>query len=149
MSVFIEHTAGWFPFWCAPEQVRILTVNDKAIDYAKKIEEKLRNVVLDEPVKNNNLRYGVDFGDESLGKKIKKAVSMKIPAILIVGEKDMEEGVVSVRLRNSEEKIKLDEIERYLGELKQNNRYSRADWFGQDWSCDRNRKRNRRGDYFC
>lgn len=118
MSVFIEHTAGWFPFWCAPEQVRILTVNDKAIDYAKKIEEKLRNVVLDEPVKNNNLRYSVDFGDESLGKKIKKAVSMKIPAILIVGEKDMEEDVVSVRLRNSEEKIKLDEIERYLGELK-------------------------------
>ena len=114
MSVFIEHTAGWFPFWVAPEQVRILTVNDKVSQYVQKICSELDKVILDKPIKYNELRYSVDDSDDSLGKKIRKAVAMKIPAILVVGEKDMEAGEVSIRLRDKEEKVKLKGLAEYL-----------------------------------
>lgn len=118
LSVFIEHTGGWFPFWCAPEQVRIVTVNDKVGDYVSKITEVLDKLVLDKPLKYNELRYTVDDSADSLGKKIKRATEMKIPAILIVGPKDAEEGIVSVRLRDSEDKIKLTKLAEYLKKLK-------------------------------
>lgn len=114
MSVYIEHTAGWFPLWCAPEQVRILTVNDEVEEYVGKIEEVLRGVVLDEPVKGNELRFEVDRGDDSLGKKIRRATEMKIPVVLIVGSKDADAGVVSVRTREGEEKVKLTELKGWL-----------------------------------
>ncbi len=114
MSVFIEHTGGWFPLWCAPEQVRVLTVNDKAEDYVKEVEKVLSDVVLDEPVKGNELRFEVDRSDDSLGKKIKRATEMKIPVVLIVGEKDASERVVSVRTREGEEKVELDELRGWL-----------------------------------
>lgn len=114
MSVFIEHTAGWFPLWCAPEQVRILTVNDDAKEYAAKIAEILDDIELDEPIKHNQLRYSLDDSDDSLGKKIKKATGLKIPIVLIVGAKDKEADEVSVRLRESEEKVKLEELAAYI-----------------------------------
>lgn len=114
MSVFIEHTAGWFPLWCAPEQVRVLTVNDKAEAYVKEVESVLQGVVLQEPVKNNELRFEVDRSDDSLGKKIKRATEMKIPVVLIVGEKDAATREVSVRTREGEEKVKLDELQGWL-----------------------------------
>ena len=117
MSVFIEHTAGWFPLWCAPEQVRILTVNDAAMDYAGKVAEVLDGVVLDKPLENNLLRYSVDDSDDSLGKKIKRARELKIPAVLIVGPVDAEEGVVSVKLRDKEEKVELKKLTKYLRSL--------------------------------
>ena len=114
LSVFIEHTGGWFPFWCAPEQVRIVTVNDKVSDYVGKITKILDNIVLDKPLKYNELRYTVDESSDSLSKKIKRATEMKIPAILIIGPKDAEEGVVSIRLRDKEEKIKLSKLASFL-----------------------------------
>ncbi len=116
MSVFIEHTGGWFPLWCAPEQVRVLTVNDKVEEYVDEVEKVLRGVVLEEPVRGNELRYEVDRSDDSLGKKIKRATEMKIPVVLIVGEKDAAERVVSVRTRDGEEKVKLDELKGWLME---------------------------------
>ena len=118
MSVFIEHTAGWFPFWVAPEQVRILTVNDKVTKYVEKICTELSEVVLDEPVENNKLRFTIDDSDDSLGKKIKRATALKIPVVLIIGEKDMAGGEVSVRLREKEEKVKLKELGKYLKKVK-------------------------------
>lgn len=114
MSIFIEHTAGWFPLWCAPEQVRVLTVNDKAEDYVCEVSEVLRGVVLQEPVKNNELRFEIDRSDDSLGKKIKRATEMKIPVVLIVGEKDAADKVVSVRTRDGEEKVKLGDLVGWL-----------------------------------
>ncbi len=114
MSVFIEHTAGWFPLWCAPEQVRVLTVNDKAEDYVGEVEAVLRGIVLDEPIKNNDLRFEIDHSDDSLGKKIKRATEMKIPVVLIVGEKDAADKVVSVRTRDGEEKVKLEALSEWL-----------------------------------
>ncbi|MBQ3294447.1 threonine--tRNA ligase [Candidatus Saccharibacteria bacterium] len=118
MSVFIEHTAGWFPLWVAPEQVRVLTVNNKVTKYVDEIGEVLRGVVLNEPVENNKLRWTVDDSDDSLGKKIRRAVAMKLPVILIVGEKDQEAKEVSVRLRDKEEKVKLNKLVGYLENLK-------------------------------
>ncbi len=118
LSVFIEHTGGWFPFWCAPEQVRIVTVNDQVMDYVDKITSILDEVVLDKPLKYNELRYTVDSSADSLGKKIKRATDMKIPVLLIVGPKDAEEGIVSIRLRDKEEKIKLTTLADYLKKLK-------------------------------
>lgn len=117
MSVFIEHTAGWFPFWCAPEMVRILTVNDQVSDYVAKVSEILDGIVLEKPLAHNELRYTVDDSADSLGKKIRRATEMKIPAVLIVGPKDVEAKEVSVRLRDKEEKVKLAKLGEYLKNL--------------------------------
>ncbi len=117
LSVFIEHTAGWFPFWCAPEQVRIVTVNDEVLDYVSEIEDVLKQIVLDKPLKYNELRFTTDKTDDSLGKKIRRATSMKIPAILVVGPKDMEARTVSVRLKDEEKTVDLKNLGDFLKTL--------------------------------
>ena len=117
MSVYLEHTAGWLPMWCAPENVRILTVNDQVMDYVKKITDVLDGVILDDPIPKNKLRYNIDDSADSLGRKIKRATAMKIPAVLIVGPKDAEDGVVSIRLRDREEKVKLSDLAEFLCQL--------------------------------
>ena len=114
MSVYLEHTAGWLPMWCAPENVRVLTVNDKTSEYVKKISDILDKTVLDEPLPKNKIRYSIDDSADSLGKKIKRATDLKIPAVLIVWPKDAEANEVSVRLRATEEKVKLDKLSDYL-----------------------------------
>ena len=118
LSVFIEHTGGWFPFWCAPEQVRIVTVNNTVSKYVDEITAILDGIVLDQPLKFNELRYAVDDSDDSLGKKIKRATDFKIPAVLVVGPKDADEKIVSVRLRDKEEKVKLSKLASFLRDLK-------------------------------
>ena len=118
MSVFIEHTAGWFPFWCAPEQIRILTINDAVEDYVAKIEAILKDITLEAPLRHNDIRYRVDRRNESLGKKIREATKMKIPCILIVGPKDVEAETVSVRLHESEDTVKLVDLAEYIKNLK-------------------------------
>lgn len=117
LSVFIEHTAGWFPFWCAPEQVRILTINDSVSDYVAQIRAVLDGLELMEPIEHNAVRYTVDDRNESLGKKIREATKMKIPCVLIVGPKDAEAGTVSVRLRDKEEAVALGDLAEYLKKL--------------------------------
>jgi threonyl-tRNA synthetase len=117
LSVFIEHTGGWFPLWAAPEQLRILTINDTVLDYVEEIEEVLRAVVLMQPVKYNELRFTRDDRNESLGKKIREATSWKIPVQLIVGPQDKEAREVSVRTQLGEEKVALDTLADYLAKL--------------------------------
>lgn len=117
LSVFIEHTAGWFPLWAAPEQVRILTINDTVLDYVEEIEAVLRQTVLMQPVKYNELRFTRDDRNESLGKKIREATTWKIPVQLIVGPQDKEAREVSVRTQAGEQKVALADLEQYLGEL--------------------------------
>ena len=114
MSVYLEHTAGWLPMWCAPENVRILTVNDQVSDYVAKIKDVLDDVVLDEPLPGNKLRVNIDDSADSLGKKIRRATEMKIPCVIIVGPKDAEEGIVSVRLRDKEEKVALAGLAKFI-----------------------------------
>ena len=117
MSVYLEHTAGWLPMWCAPENVRILTVNDKTADYVVKITSVLDSTVLNEPLPQNHIRYTIDDSADSLGKKIKRATDMKIPAVLIVGPKDAEANTVSVRLRDKEEKVALTDLAEFIEKL--------------------------------
>lgn len=114
MSVYIEHTAGWFPFWMAPEQIRILTINDQVMDYVREVESVLDSTVLMEPVKYNELRYTLDDRNESLGKKIREATAWKIPVQLIVGPKDADARQVSVRTQTGEQAVALDQLAEYL-----------------------------------
>lgn len=114
IGFYLEKTAGWFPFWLAPEQVRILTINDTVSDYVAQITNVLDETVLMKPVKYNEVRYSVDDRNESLGKKIRDAAALKIPAVLIVGPKDVEAGEVSVRLKDEEKKIPLAQLKEFL-----------------------------------
>ncbi len=117
LSVFIEHTGGWFPFWAAPEQVRILTINDTVLEYVDKITTVLSDITLMKPVRYNDVRFTIDSRNESLGKKIREATSMKIPVQLIIGPKDMEANEVSVRTQSGEEKISLEQLAEYIESL--------------------------------
>lgn len=117
LSVFIEHTAGWFPFWVAPEQVRILTINDTVGDYVGEIKGVIEGTVLMHPVKYNEIRYTVDSRNESLGKKIREATRWKIPVQLIVGPKDVEAREVSVRTQDGEQKVHIDNLADFLKAL--------------------------------
>ena len=114
LSVFIEHTAGWFPFWIAPEQVRILTINNTVEDYVDEITSILKTVVLMHPIKYNEVRYTTDMRNESLGKKIREATVVKIPVQIIVGPRDKANRQVSVRTQQGETTVPLDELAAYL-----------------------------------
>ena len=118
LSVFIEHTAGWFPFWCAPEQVRIVTVNDTVMEYVSKIKDILSEITLEKPLRHNDLRFSVDQSDESLGKKIRRATTMKIPVIILLGPKDDDAQTVSLPLKDTEKTIGLVELAKFLENLK-------------------------------
>lgn len=117
IGVITEHFGGHYPFWFAPEQVRVLTLNDQITDYAQEVVEILGGTLLDTPVRYNELRYTVDNRNESLGRKIRDAVEMKIPAIMIVGPRDAEARQVSIRLRDKEQKIDLKELKQFLQQL--------------------------------
>ena len=114
LSVFIEHTGGWFPFWAAPEQVRILTINDTVLDYVAEITTILSEVTLMKPIKYNDVRFTTDIRNESIGKKIREATVVKIPTQIIVGPKDKAARVVSIRTRSGEEQISIDQLANYI-----------------------------------
>lgn len=114
LSVFIEHTGGWFPFWAAPEQVRILTINDTVLDYVAEITTILSEVTLMKPIKYNDVRFTTDIRNESIGKKIREATVVKIPTQIIVGPKDKAARVVSIRTRAGEEQISIDQLANYI-----------------------------------
>ncbi len=90
IGVITEHFAGAFPLWLAPEQVKVLPIADRHQEYAKKVCEQLRQV---------KLRADSDDRSEKLGYKLREAQLQKIPYMLVVGDKEQEEGTVSVRRR--------------------------------------------------
>ncbi|MCI7503758.1 MAG: threonine--tRNA ligase [Clostridium sp.] len=90
LAWLIEKYAGAFPTWLSPEQVRVLPISEKYLDYANSVEEKL---------KANGIRCSVDSRSEKIGYKIREARLQKTPYMLVVGQKEQEEGVVSVRSR--------------------------------------------------
>jgi len=94
IGVITEHFAGAFPAWLAPVQVKVLPVTDRAIDYAKEVAARL-----DE----QGFRCEVDERNEKIGKKIREATLEKIPYMLVVGDRDMEDGTVSPRHRSGED----------------------------------------------
>ncbi len=114
LVLLIEQFAGWLPFWMAPEQIRVLTINDTVSDYVAEIKDVLDNTVVMKPLKYNEVRYTIDDRNESLGKKIREASNWKIPIQLIIGSKDKDAREVSVRTRSNEEKVKLSELAEYI-----------------------------------
>ncbi len=94
MAYLIEETMGAFPAWLAPVQVKVLPVTDRALDYAREIDAKLDNA---------GYRAEVDDRNEKIGKKIRETTLEKVPYMLVVGDRDMENGTVSVRKRSGED----------------------------------------------
>lgn len=90
IGILIEHYAGAFPAWLAPQQVRILPITDKHVAYAKELADKMFDL---------GLRVHLDDRNEKLGYKIREAQVQKVPYTLVVGDKEMEEGTVNVRRR--------------------------------------------------
>lgn len=117
MAILLEKTAGWLPLWLAPEQVRILTINDAVADYAHKVREAVEGIVLMKPLKYNEMRVSLDDRNESLGRKIRDAVELKVPVLIIVGPRDAAENNVSVRTQDGEKTIPLSELEGFLQSL--------------------------------
>lgn len=94
ISVLIEHTAGKFPLWLMPEQYAILPVSDRFSDYATKVQQELAAA---------DIRGYVDNRNETLGRKIRDTELKRIPIMLILGEKEAEEGSISVRIQGLED----------------------------------------------
>ena len=92
LSVYIEHTAGKFPVWVAPEQLRIIKVKDDAVI------DKLMGE-LEEEAKSHHVRYTVDDSNNSIGKKVRAAELYKVPYTIVVGDKEAESGQIGVRIR--------------------------------------------------
>ena len=92
VAVLIEHTAGNFPLWLTPDQAIILPISEKYQNYAEKVSEILNNA---------DIRAQIDNRNEKAGKKIRDAELKKIPYMLVVGEREEQEGTVSVRKHGS------------------------------------------------
>ncbi len=90
IGILIEHFAGKFPVWLAPEQVKVLPVTDRAAEYAQKLADEMNAM---------GLRASADLRKEKIGKKILDAELEKVPYKLVVGDKEVEENTVSVRRR--------------------------------------------------
>ena len=90
IGILIEHFAGAFPTWLSPEQVRVLPISDKYLDYANKVNEQLKEA---------GIRTSIDTRAEKIGYKIREARLAKVPYMLVVGAKEEEDGLVSVRSR--------------------------------------------------
>ncbi len=94
LAYLIEEFAGALPVWIAPEQVRFLPVTDRACDYCADLARQLSDL---------GYRVDVDYRNEKIGKKIREATMEKIPYMIVVGDRDMENNTVSVRLRTGED----------------------------------------------
>ena len=87
-AVVLEHTAGHLPLWLAPDQVKVLPISEKFADYAEKVCNSLKNC---------DIRASIDARNETLGKRIREIALLRVPVLVIVGEKEASEGTVSVR----------------------------------------------------
>jgi threonyl-tRNA synthetase len=89
MGILVEHYAGAFPMWLAPVQVSIIPVADRHDEYASQVRQRLRD---------SGLRAEVDLSAETVGDKIRKALTQKHPAVIVVGDDDVANGTVGLRL---------------------------------------------------
>ena len=110
LAFLIEKYAGALPTWIAPEQVRILTITDRALEHAKEVKDRLDNL---------NYRVTLDDSQNTLKYKIRNAQMEKVPYIIILGDPDVENKTVSVRHRSGEDlgSISLDEFEKVLADV--------------------------------
>ena len=108
VAVLIEHTAGKFPLWLTPDQAVIIPVSEKCNDYAKNILTLLNNY---------DIRTLVDDRNEKVGRKIRDNELKRIPYLLIVGEKEAEDGTISVR-KQGEGDMGVMKIEDFANHIK-------------------------------
>jgi threonyl-tRNA synthetase len=110
VGILIEHFNGAFPLWLSPVQVALIPIADRHAPYAKEVAVKLRA---------QGIRVEVDDGGERMNKKIRNAQLQKIPFMLVIGDKEAEEGKVAVRTRDNEDRgaMPLADFERHLTEL--------------------------------
>jgi len=94
IGILIEHYAGSLPLWLAPVQAVILNITDKQANYARKVEESLRN---------QGLRVNLDLRNEKIGFKIREHTIKHVPYLLVIGDREVEAGTVAVRTRSGEE----------------------------------------------
>ena len=102
LSIVIEHLAGNFPLWLAPVQINIISVGGDHKDYCETLADEFRQ---------SGLRVEVDNTDESVSKKIRNSAGQKIPYVLVIGDKEMNSNDLSVRVRGSEELMKISKDE--------------------------------------
>ncbi|MET0393286.1 MAG: threonine--tRNA ligase [Chitinophagaceae bacterium] len=117
IGFLLEHYAGKLPLWLAPVQVKILPISDKYLDYAKTISEELKKA---------DIRTAVDDRNEKIGKKIRDTELLKIPYMVVIGEKEMTEGKVSVR-RQGKGDLGAKTIEEFISESVKEIKERRAD----------------------
>ena len=108
IGILIEHYAGAFPTWLAPVQVKVLSIAEPHIEYAKKLEEEF---------KKNGIRVEIDDRPEKIGYKIREAQLQKVPYMVVVGDKEVEAGTVGVRSRKDGD-IGQMKIEDFINKLK-------------------------------
>ena len=113
MGILIEHFAGAFPLWLAPEQVRVLPIADEQAGAARALADRLRAA---------GLRVGLDASSETLNYRIREAETLKVPYMAVVGQREVDQGTVAVRARGAgkkQEVLGLDAfVERLLGEVR-------------------------------
>ena len=107
MAYIIEEYKGRFPLWLSPTQVKILSISDEQLEYAKTIEKELLK---------NKIRVKVDSRAEKIGYKIREAELERVPYMLILGKKEAEEKVLSIRRRGNKENEVMD-LERFVTKL--------------------------------
>jgi threonyl-tRNA synthetase len=107
IGLLIEHYAGAFPVWLSPEQVRVLPISEKHLDYAEKVFEELRE---------NDIRAEIDKSNETLGKKVREAKMQKIPYLLVIGDNEIKSEEVTVESRK--EKVGAMPVEKFLDLIK-------------------------------
>ncbi|MBK6384151.1 MAG: threonine--tRNA ligase [Chitinophagaceae bacterium] len=107
IGFLLEHYAGKFPLWLAPVQVKVLPISDKFLDYAKSVSDKLKKA---------DIRCEVDDRNEKIGKKIRDTELLRVPYMLVVGEKEMNENKVAVR-RQGKGDIGVQEVDEFLKEV--------------------------------
>ena len=110
VAVLLEHTAGKFPLWLTPDQVVVLPISEKYNDYAEKVAKELNKA---------DIRTQIDDRNEKIGRKIRDNELKRIPYLLIVGEKEAEDGKVSVRAQGEGDKgqMTIAEFAEYMKEL--------------------------------
>jgi threonyl-tRNA synthetase len=104
LGILIEHYAGLFPLWLAPEQIRVMPISEKTNEYAESLLQKL---------KSSGLRATLDVSDDKIGAKIARAHADHIPYMLVVGPKESEQGAVNVRIRQSQTQVTIP-AERFI-----------------------------------
>jgi threonyl-tRNA synthetase len=109
-AIILEHTCGNLPLWLAPEQIILLPISEKVLDYSMEIYDKF---------KKNNLRVTIDARNENLNRKIREAELIKIPLLAIIGEKEKKNNTLTIREHFSKKNIEYN-IDSFMCEFKKN-----------------------------